>query len=276
MGLNLWADKAGASNFSTVHGSLSGSYLKKIGGNRSNEHYLVAGGQIGMTQRSITTTNLRWGLQWDGTAFDGSLDDGEFIDFNRTTYADINAGILWFSSLDRDNKSNVYGGVAFSHLTRANVAFLNQDFEALYTKFTVHAGGEFRLSKYARMALTPAIAFHRQGPSTEINVGTGFKFDFSKKNRSSQAFQIGAFTRMVNGPALTIDSTGTASGGGAIGADALILMTRIRFGSSHIGLSYDINISRLRTASRGNGAFELSYVYTLCGVRKRRLGCPTF
>ena len=42
------------------------------------------------------------------------------------------------------------------------------------------------------------------------------------------------------------------------------------------GLSYDINISRLRPATRGNGAFEVSYVYTLCGVRNRPMGCPTF
>ena len=134
----------------------------------------------------------------------------------------------------------------------------------LYTKISAHAGGEFRLGQRARIALVPAIATYFQGPSFELNAGTGFKFDFSKKSKSSQAFQVGAFTRM-------------ASIEGGMSVDAIVTMIRLRFGSSHFGLSYDINTSRMIAATRGNGAFEVSYVYTLCGVRGGRpMSCPTF
>lgn len=264
LGLNLWADKAGSSRLSSVQGSLSASYLKKIGGRKSNNHYLVAGAQLGVSQRSLKVLELQFGSQWDGDSFNGNLATQEDLANNRLTYADLNAGILWFSSLDKDNKSNFYVGASFNHLTKANLSHHLLGGDILFTKFSVHAGGEFRLGQRSRMALVPAVSTWFQGPSFELNAGTAFKFDFSKKSKSNQAFQIGAFARMVG-----------AEGG--IGSDAIVALFRLRFGSSHFGISYDINISPLSGATRGNGAFEVSYVYTLCGARRGRpMGCPTF
>ena len=60
------------------------------------------------------------------------------------------------------------------------------------------------------------------------------------------------------------------------GVDAIIALLRMRFGSSHFGFSYDINVSQLVGATRANGGFELSYVWTLCQPKGRKLGCPTF
>lgn len=277
MGLNIWADKAGASKFSNIQITVAGSFLKKIGGRRSNEHFLVAGAQIGVSQRSLKTDDLTWGTQWDGDQYNGNLPTLENIGNLRRTFADINAGILWFSALDKKANSNIYGGIAFSHLTRANISHVNQGQHFLYSKFTVHAGGEFRLGR-SRMALVPNAAVFLQGKSTEINFGTGFKFDFSKRAQSNQAFQIGVWSRLVNAPDTLNGTTNPPEINSmrGISADAIIAVLRMRFGSHNFGLSYDINISRLRAASRGNGAFEVSYIYTLCGGRDRPMGCPTF
>ena len=38
----------------------------------------------------------------------------------------------------------------------------------------------------------------------------------------------------------------------------------------------DWNVSKLRGASRGNGAFEFSLNYLICGPESRGLYCPTF
>ncbi len=261
-GASFWFDRAGTSGFTSVNGALSASYLKKIGGRRSNDHYLVAGAQIGFMTRSIKIDQLRWGAQWDGEAFNGSLPSLEDITNTSLTVADINAGLLWFSSLDKKNQSNFYIGFAFHHLTKANIAFIKQGTEPLYIKYTIHGGLEARLAK--RLAIVPNFALHFQGKSMQTNFGTGVKFDFSKRNKSSQAFTIGVHTRLVNDYQK------------AIAADALIASLRLRFGSDQIGFAYDINISTLSAASRSNGAFELSYVHTFCGMRGRKLGCPSF
>lgn len=264
LGLNLWADKAGTSSFSAVHGALSGSYIKKLGGRRSNNMYLVAGGSLGFSQRSINTLNLQFGEQWNGDTFDGSLGTGEDLGLwrARLTYADLAAGLFWWMALDKDDKSNVYAGLAFDHLTKANLSFISQGFDPLYMKTTVHVGADVRVQR--RLAIVPNFIMMFQGPSREINFGASVKFDFSKRSVSNQAFEIGPMYRIVSSPT------------GSLASDAAIIVARVRYGSNTFGVSYDINTSRLRPASNMNGAFEVSYVYTLCGVRNRPMGCPTF
>ncbi len=281
VGLSVFVDRAGATALTAVQATVSGSYLKKIGGRLSNEHYLVAGAQLGFTQRSIRldADKVHWGSQWDGNSFNGTLNGDPTIDRRSFPVFDLSAGLMWFSALDKDNKNNVYAGIGFQHLTQSNVSFItarqnstpgttiSQGIEALFTKFTVHGGGEARLAR--RLALVPAFAVFVQGPSTMLNVGTGFKFDFSKRAKSNQAFTIGAYVRAAN-----MDQVDNPDA--TFGVDAVIAMLRLRFGSSHFGFSYDINVSQLIAASKGNGAFELSYVWTLCNHKGRRLGCPSF
>ncbi len=266
LGLNLWADKAGTSSFSSVHGSLNGSFIKRLGGRRSLDMFLVAGGALGFSQRSIKTLNLQFGNQWTGDSFDGSSSTGEdMLGWNtRLTYADMSAGLFWWMALDHDAKSTVNAGIAFNHLTKAKINFIANanEFEALFLKSTIHFGGDFRVKR--RLAIVPNVVMFFQGPSVETNFGTAIKFDFSKRSDSNQAFEIGPWLRIVSSP------TGT------VATDAVVAVARIRYGSSTFGVSYDINTSRLRPATRGNGAFEVSYVYTLCGVRNRPMGCPTF
>jgi len=264
LGVNLWADKAGTSSFSNVHGSVSASYIKRLGGRRSNNMYLVAGGAVGFSQRSIETLGLQFGEQWDGDTYNGANPSGENLaNWNtRLTHADVRAGLFWWMALDKKDKSNVFAGIAFDHLTQANVAFIENGFDPLYMKTTVHLGGDFRIKR--RLAVVPNMIMLFQGPSTEINLGATVRFDYSKRAYSNQAFEIGPMFRLVQSP------TGT------IASDAAIIAARMRYGSSTFGLSYDLNISALRPATNSNGAFEVSYVYTLCGVRNRKMGCPTF
>ena len=264
LGLNLWADKAGTSSFSSVHGAISSSFIKQLtGGRGANDMYLVAGGSIGFTQKSIKTLNLTFGEQWGGDQFNGNLATGEgFLDVAPVSYPDLSAGLFWWMGLDSKNKSTISAGVAFSHLTKANVAFLGTGFDALFLKSTIHLGGDFRVGK--RLALVPQVVMMFQGPSVETNFGTSVRFDFSKRSDSNQAFEIGPWYRIVSNEQ------------GSIASDAAVIVTRFRYGSSTFGLSYDINVSKLSAATRGNGAFEVSYVYTLCGVRNRPMGCPTF
>lgn len=264
LGGQLWADRAGGSSFSTIQVALSGNYIKRLGGRRSNESYLTAGLQLGVVQRSIETLGLLFGSNWDQgmQQVNPSLPTNEEFFDDRFAYGDINAGLLWFMSLDKNNKSNVYAGMAFSHLNRANMSFNRATFEALYSKFTLHAGGEFSLSR--KFSVLPGFVFFQQGPSTQANFGSAVKFDFTKNRGSTQAFEIGAWTRIV----ADVESQ--------LASDALIFSTVFTFGTNRIGLSYDINISELSPASRGNGAFELSYRYTVCGNSAGRLVCPSF
>ncbi|HNG90071.1 MAG TPA: PorP/SprF family type IX secretion system membrane protein, partial [Saprospiraceae bacterium] len=221
VGGTLWGDKAGASEFATLQGRLSGSYAKKMGGYRRKAHYLSLGADIGVSQRSINSANLQWPSQnnngqYDPTKAPEVIDDPNFL------FVDLSAGALWFSVFDQ--YTNFYFGGAFSHLNRANQSFENQNIP-LYSKFTFHAGGEFMAGN--KFGLVPGVVTFLQGPSFQVNAGTSFKFLLGNSRRYHQAFQFGVWGRVAN----KLQSSKLL--------DALILSTRFDYEQFNIGFSYD-------------------------------------
>ena len=207
---------------------------------------------------------MRWGTQHNGDGgYNPDAPSGEPTTFDPNfIFADLSAGLLWFTVFDEDN--NFYIGGAYHHLNRANVSFnRNTDvFEALYSKYTVHAGGEFMMAD--RFGLVPGVIVMRQGPSFELNTGTSLKFLLGGNKRSYQAFQIGAWMRLSNH---FRDATT---------ADAVIISSRFDYDDFSIGFSYDVNISTLKEASNSVGGFEFALVYKICGPEKRNVYCPNF
>jgi len=263
VGGSFFADKAGESEFATIQGKLSLSYSKKMGGYRQKAHYLVMGAEGGVNQRSVNFQNLRWGLQHDGDGgFNGAAGSGEtdVLDNSNFIFADLAAGLLWFTVFDEDN--NFYLGGAYHHLNRANQSFSDQDSEPLYSKFTIHAGGEFMMG--SRVGLVPGVIAMFQGPSFELNAGTSLKFLLGGSRRNYQAVQFGAHMRISNHFQKSVTT------------DALIINTRFDYNDFSIGFSYDVNISSLRPASNSNGAFEFAIVHKICGPEKRNVYCPNF
>jgi type IX secretion system PorP/SprF family membrane protein len=258
VGGTFWGDKAGSAEFATIQARLSGSYAKKMGGNRRKAHYLVVGADLGVSQRSINSQQLRWPTQHNGGVPDQTL-PGEIIADPNFIFMDMAAGALWFSTYGEDK--NFYIGAAFNHLNRANVSFQNQNIP-LYGKLTLHAGGEFPVAN--RVSMLPGVVAFSQGPSFQTNIGNSFKFLLGNSRRYHQAFQLGAWARIAN----------KLNQGQLM--DALILSTRFDYEQFTLGFSYDINTSSLRAASNSNGAFEFSLLYKICGPERRGVYCPSF
>ncbi len=268
-GGTLWGDRAGSVRFSTLQAKLSASFSKQMGGDRTSGHYLVAGAEVGVSQRSIDFFKAQWGEQHDlNGGFDPNRPTGE-TQLNRDNFlfADVSAGLLWFSVFDENN--SFYIGGAYNHLNRANQSFNKDAFHPLWSKFTIHAGGEFLLTD--RFGLVPGAVVLLQGPSLEINAGTSFKFQLTNpRGWDNQSFQIGTWVRLAN---RYKDPQGN---GGGILADAFIASTRFDYNEFGIGFSYDLNISSLKAASQYNGGFEFALIYKLCGPESRNVFCPNF
>ena len=262
IGATFWGDRAGEADFSTLTGKLSGSYSKRMGGDRDQGQYLVVGAEAGVAQRSVDFLNLRWGTQHDGEGgFDPNLPSQEGgFDRDNFLFADLAAGLLWFMVFDEN--SNFYIGGAFHHLNRSNQSFSSADEDLIYSRYTAHAGGEFMVSD--KFGLVPGVIVMSQGPSFQVNAGTSLKFPLGNIRTSDQSFQVGLWTRFAN----QLD-TGVLS-------DAAILSSRFDFNNFSIGFSYDINISTLQPASDGQGSFEFALVYKITGLEKRGVYCPDF
>lgn len=265
VGASLWGDQAGAANFNTTAGNISASYSKRMAGGRNEAHYLVFGVEGGVSQRGIDFTKLRWGTQHDGqggfdetaASLETGLGDDQFL------FADLSAGLLWFSVFDEDN--NLYVGGAYHHLNRANQSFYEGARDDLYSRFTIHAGGEFKVG--SRLGLVPGIITMFQGPSFQVNTGTSFKFVLGNGRggfNNYQAFQLGTWVRVSN----RVES--------GVLTDAVILSTRFDYNEFSLGFSYDVNVSSLQPASTNNGAFEFALIYKFCGNERRGVYCPNF
>ena len=256
-----WGDRAGALDFGTLQIKLSGSYSKRLGGSRTSAHYMVFGANAGITQRSINFNNAQFGSQNNDGRFDPTANSGEPAPSPNFLFADIAAGLLWFSVLD--DRNNFYIGVAGNHLNEANQSFYNGSIVPLYSKYTVHAGAQFGLTR--DFFLVPGFVAFFQGPSFQYNFGTNARFQLSRGRNGNQTFDIGLWSRISN----AIDEEGTTF-------DAVIIQTRFDFENFGLGFSYDVNTSKLREASAANGSFEFSLIYNICRPERRGVYCPSF
>ena len=260
LGATVWGDRAGSANFGTTTFKASGSFAKRLGGSRYNSHYLSFGLQAGLAQRSIEFGQLRWGSQWNGSEFDPDLPSGEAFNNTNFTFFDAEVGVLWFSNFGDD--ANVYAGGAYHHLNRANQSFKSGPADLLFSRFTLHAGGEVPLNE--RVGLIPGVIAMVQGPSLQVNSGASLKFKFGQSRFNTQAFHVGLWTRVANNV------------NGGVLNDAVILQTRFDYNEYAIGFSYDINTSPLTAGTGGQGGFELALQYKFCGGENRGVYCPDF
>lgn len=262
VGGTFWGDRAGSADFATLTGKISGSYSKQMGGTRTKANYLVVGAEAGIAQRSIDFLNLRWGQQHDGEGgFDPGAPSGE-EGFNRDNFifADLAAGLLWFMVFDEN--TNFYVGGAFHHLNQSNQSFSTESEDLIFSRYTIHAGGEFLLND--KIGLIPGAIVMSQGPSFQVNAGTSFKFLLNQAQGQNSSFQVGGWVRVAS----NLDET--------LLTDAAILSTRFDFNNFSLGFSYDINLSPLKVASNSQGSFEFGMVYKICGQQNRGVYCPNF
>ena len=280
VGGTVWGDKAGDAGFATQTGKLSFSYSKKIGGYRDKASYVVVGAEGGAAQRSIDFLNLRWGTQHNGSGgFDPTISSNETgFNIDNFIFADMAAGLLWFNVLNKN--TNYYIGGAYHHLNRPNQAFSStnvagvnvRNTDLIFTRITVHAGGEFPVSQ--NLGVLPGIIYMKQGPAFQVNGGNSFRFTLNDNPGEYQAFQLGVWARISSKDNGTTGNVNATSGGVLV--DAAILSARFDFNDMSLGFSYDVNVSPLRAASNGQGAFEFSLQYKILGNTKKSVYCPDF
>jgi len=261
IGGSVWGDVAGATRFGTTQGRMSLSYSKKVGGYRKSAKYIVIGADAAITQRRISQNDLRWPVQHDGNGgYNEMINPNEPIANFDFLYADVAAGLLFFNVMDQYN--NWYAGMAMHHLNQADVSFYDEEVVSLYSRFTIHGGGQFELTR--RVSLIPNIVFLFQGQHREYNGGTSLRFALGNSRVLNQSWQLGLWYR-----------AGTQDSGG-LHSDAIILSTRFNYDHFGIGFSYDSTISKYSEAGTANGAFEFSMTYEICGPEKRAVYCPRF
>ena len=243
-GALVYRDRAGDSKMSiTKIDALLSSIV-----NISETQHLSVGIRGGVAHRSVDLSKLTWDNQFNGIKHDPSLPDNEaFSNQSDFFLGDVAAGISWAygtgsSTLSSNDRFSVRFGLAGYHLNQPKLKFASD--VRLYNRFLVH-GSSFIGLKNSSVALVPNFVIVNQGPSMEYNLGFLARYTIKEESKYTGIFKESA---VYLGSHFRI-------------GDAVMPMVVFEYANYSIAFSYDINISKLRSASSGKGGFEIAIRY---------------
>lgn len=248
VGLSFYSDQVSTYDLNTNQISLYSAYHKVL--NERKRHYLGAGIQVGMMQRSINYEDLTFGDQFN--MLDGyTLGTSEILPANNLGHFDLGLGVNY--SIAPLKGTQYYFGAGIFHVTGANISFyasddrVDDDLEresVLHSRITAQAG----MSMYTTPLLQfqPRLMYMGQGPHTELNLGANFRYKVEKAD--AQYLHFGPWIRV----------TDNALGWGM---ESLVLAAAYETGSLILGFSYDHNLRDIVTDRLGLNAFEISVTF---------------
>jgi len=245
-GLNIYSDKAGDGNMATTQAMASLGYHTQL-----SEKSTLGGCLFGgYTQRKIDYSALTWDEQYQNGLYSSVNPSFEtqYQNSNKFGYPDVGMGVLYqYTKGQMYSTANdmvvVHAGLSLFHLNNPKYSYYSSN-EKLYTKIVGHADLLIGL-KNTNFAFLPGFIYMKQGPSSEIYPGCFFRYMLREQSK---------FTGYVKGASIMIGTHLRAK-------DAFIPSIQLEVAEYTIGVSYDMNVSGLKTATSGKGGFEISLRY---------------
>ncbi len=213
------------------------NYHKSLSGNKDD--FLSLAFMAGPVNSQFDPTKLRMGDQFVNGAFDPNATTAQVFSRSAFTYWDAGAGLTFNSGFGED--SRYYFGAAVFHFNRPKVAFYtNNSTTTLQNKYVINAGVNHATSEINRFIMFGDLFI--QGGHRQLLAGVLYQTELQRNYDEEKAlnFALGAFYRWN---------------------DAFIPVVKMDIYSVSLGLSYDVNVSKLKTASSWRGGFELTASY---------------
>lgn len=254
--LIAYSDKAGDLGLGSVVAQIGVNVITKI----TRFAKLSGGIGGGISYRTLNNpTKMRWESQYNGYNYDASVASGEVQPTSKFLQGDFVVGLDYhYSRTDKtissqDGTSYDVGLSAF-HFTVPKLNYTSNT-DRQYTKIVFHTNFNIGI-KNAGVAILPSLIYMRQGPAQQINGGIILKRVFKSASvytahEKPFAFALGAFYRWN---------------------DAVIPSLLIEYDKYALGFSYDLNVSKLRTASKLNGGMEISLRFNVSPGYGQALG----
>jgi len=200
------------------------------------------GFQAGLVSNSTNLSVQTFPSQWDYAAgeFNQSISNGEVNIHQSQIYFDINLGITWSKQL---NKLKLSSGLAINHINRPKDSYFNQVAQRRKSRYVFHTTAEYPIA--SDFKLEPKIYWTWTAKANDLLLGSNVRY--KTKMNTITSLYMGAFYR--HGVIRTFD--------------AIYPVFGMVYKSFDFGLSYDINVSDLKTGIKRPGTFEISLSYIL-------------
>lgn len=226
---------------------LTGSYKKVF-----KMHEVRAGIQLGYVLKSTNLDGQTFPDQW--VYLDGDFtnpDNGETNIGASQSFFDMNFGVAWAHQF---KKFKPTVGFSIFHITRPKDTYFTEQAERLRTRQSAHVMVEVPLT--ASFSAEPKLLYMWTTKVQDMVIGSNFKYHIEKsiiKNVYLGVMYRGGFGR-------NSDAVAPAIGFGINNFD--------------VGVSYDVNVSKLSAQSSRKTTFELSVIYTAPIFSPKTLSIP--
>jgi type IX secretion system PorP/SprF family membrane protein len=256
IGFMAMTDKTASGILNDNYFAISSAYHLAL--DENGYHSIGVGFQGSYANQSLDGTRLTFedGLQLDGTWLRSPTEaiNSEYVSVH---YFDVGLGALYNATTNGNN--NYYFGVSAYHLTHPKVSFLGEDTINVPTRLTFHGGGFFPIAGSASTIYVSGLVNNQAG-AREYVVGGAWQIAASTDEANPVNFYAGLWGRFTNNT-----------------TDAVIPYVGLDYSDFSLGITYDVNVSSLQTASQSRGGIEVSLIY----IKKRGSGhhsipCPRF
>jgi type IX secretion system PorP/SprF family membrane protein len=258
VGCSAFSDQAGIQGLKTQQILPVLNFHKSLG--QDDISFLSFGFMGGYISRQFSGANLTFDNQYTNGRFSSSNATGEnFIGLNRKVL-DVAVGMSYNGQLG-DNLL-YYGGASLWHFNSPSANYLDKEIK-LDMKTQANVGIKSFFTEF--ITLTFEGNYLKQGQYSETIIGGMITYNllnsFTSQSADSEASALGfgGFLRLN---------------------DAFIPYCFLRYNKVEIGVSYDVNISKLKTAAQGVGSIEFSVsyrgFYQLANKSLLFLKCPKF
>lgn len=165
----VYGDDAGGGLMKNTKFMLNAAYHKGLF--RNNMFNTSIGFSFGMVNRSVSTGNLVFDNQWNGSTFSPSGASGENFGKSSFYFFDLNAGIL---ITYKKSRYDLFFGGSLNHITKPDISITGNN-EKMGMRPLVHGGASLHRKK---LKIKPQFMFSTQDRATELIFGANFIYNY--------------------------------------------------------------------------------------------------
>jgi hypothetical protein len=206
--------------------------------NEEKDTYLSLAFMGGPVSSQFDASQLKLGDQFVNGSYDAGNASAQPILNNSYSYWDLTTGLCF--STEFSNQTRFYIAAGISHFTKPTIhSFTTTTASFLSPKYTFNVGANAPVGDHGH--IISFADYYAQNGSRQLLGGLLYGMNLTPDdNDASSVFYIGSFLRW---------------------GDAVIPVVKLEFDHMTIGVSYDVNISKLNVASNWRGGLELTASY---------------
>jgi type IX secretion system PorP/SprF family membrane protein len=232
----LLFDRAGDGNFTTFRPAIGiavGKFFKQ------EKQYISLGIQGSYIRKQIDMTALKFGSQYgSGNMYDPNIPSGELLSQDHAGYFDLGLGLNYSAKFLKTGNLDV--GTSVFNLNAPDYSFLSSTSTTVQRRYMAYVKSDIPITRSKKWEFNPAYFFTFQNKAKECLYQALFSVHIHP--------QADKDLKLTFGPGYRKN-------------DAVIGYLGAQWNDLKVAFAFDGNISDLRTATQGRGAYELMLAY---------------